>query len=358
MVLFPRRKTEGVNLAFLDIMACGLGAVVLLFILLKYDVGRRVDEEDNLSRELASLQLQEQQLKEKIKAVDSLSSEEEKLRRQLIERISKINKELETTNQNLSSQEQKNQALKELIKATPIKKSTDVIEDPSLGEEEYLIGLKVEGPRIAILIDHSASMTDVRLVDIISRKNRSDPIKIKGPKWLRTKKIVRWLLARLPDRAEVAVIAFNNKARNLGPTQWIRANNVFALEKIIADVDKLIPVGPTNLQEGLDQLRRLRPRATNLYLITDGLPTMGNSNYDGIVSFISCTSLLGKSTNISGECRKELFRQTMKDSGPGAGTKANVILLPIEGDPEASPEYWSWSAATGGLLITPAEGWP
>jgi hypothetical protein len=175
---------------------------------------------------------------------------------------------------------------------------------------------------------------------------------------LRTKKIVRWLLARLPDRAEVAVIAFNNKARNLGPTQWIRANNVLALEKINADVDKLIPVGPTNLQEGLDQLRRLRPRATNLYLITDGLPTMGNSNYDGIVSFISCTSLLGKSTNISGECRKELFRQTMKDSGPGAGTKANVILLPIEGDPEASPEYWSWSAATGGLLITPAEGWP
>ena len=58
-------------------MACGLGAVVLLFILLKHDIGRRVDEEDNLSRELASLQLREQQLNEKIKVVDELSLEEE-----------------------------------------------------------------------------------------------------------------------------------------------------------------------------------------------------------------------------------------------------------------------------------------
>lgn len=339
-------------------MACGLGAVVLLFILLKHDIGRRVDEEDNLSRELASLQLREQQLNEKIKAVDNLSSEEEKLRRKLRELISKINKELETITQSVSSQEQKNQALKKAIETTPIKKLADVIKDPYLGEEEYLLGLKVEGARIAILIDHSASMTDVRLVDIISRKTRSDPIKIKGPKWLRTKKIVRWLLARLPDRAAVAVIAFNNKARNLGPAQWVRTKDANALEKIIADVDKLIPVGPTNLQEGLDQLRRLRPRATNLYLITDGLPTMGNSDYGGIFSFINCGSLLGKSTSISGECRRELFRQTMKDSGPGAGTTANVILLPIEGDPEASPEYWSWTAATSGLLITPAEGWP
>ena len=175
---------------------------------------------------------------------------------------------------------------------------------------------------------------------------------------MRTQKIVRWLLARLPERARVAVIAFNDKARTLGPAQWVRGRDAKALEKILSAVDNLIPVGPTNLQEGLDQLRKLNPRPTNLYLITDGLPTMGNSNYGGLFSFLSCSSLLGKSTNISGECRKELYRQTLKDSGPGLGTTANIILLPIEGDPEASPEYWNWSATTGGLLITPAEGWP
>ena len=339
-------------------MACGLGAVVLLFVLLKYDIGRRVNEEDNLSRELTSLQLREQQLSKKIKVVDKLSLEEEELRRELRDRITKITKELEVINQNLSSQEQKNQALKNAIETTPIQKPTDVIQDPSLGEEEYVLGLKVEGARIAILIDHSASMTDVKLVDIISRKTRSDAIKKMGPKWMRTQKIVRWLLARLPERARVAVIAFNDKARTLGPAQWVKGRDANALEKIISAVDNLIPVGPTNLQEGLDHLRKLNPRPTNLYLITDGLPTMGNSNYGGLFSFLSCSSLLGKSMNISGECRKELYRQTLKDSGPGPGTTANIILLPIEGDPEASPEYWNWSAATGGLLISPAEGWP
>lgn len=339
-------------------MSCGLGAVVLLFVLLKHDIGRRAVEEDSLSQELISLQLREQQLNEKIKVVDSLSKEEEKLRSELREKILKINKELETINQKLSSQKQNNQELKEAIKTIPTKKTTDVVQDTSLGEEEYVLGLKVEGARIAILIDHSASMTDMKLLDIISRKSRSNLIKKKGPKWLRTKKIVRWLLARLPDKAAVAVIAFNDKAKNLGSVKWARSKDAKALGKIISDVDKLIPVGPTNLQDGLDQLKKLRPRPTNIYLITDGLPTMGNSDYGGLFPFFGCASLLGKSTKISGECRKELFQQTLKDSAPGAGTPTNVILLPIEGDPEASPEYWNWSSITGGLLITPAESWP
>lgn len=339
-------------------MSCGLGATVLLFLLLKHDIGRSVAEEDALSLELTSLQQQEQQLNEKIKVVDKLSLEEEERSRELRDKISKMKKELEAIKQSLSSQKQENETLKKAIESTPPKKTTDVVKAPSLGEEEYVLGLKVEGTRIAILLDHSASMMDEKLVDIILRKSRSDTTKKKGPKWLRSKKIIRWLLARLPDKAAVAVIAFNGKARNLGPAQWVRGKDPKALEKIISDVDNLVPVGPTNLQEGLEQLRKLRPRPTNLYVITDGLPTIGNSNYGGLSSFFSCSSLLGKSTNISGECRKELFRQTLKDSGPASGTTANIILLPIEGDPEAAPEFWNWSAATGGLLITPAEDWP
>ena len=48
------------------------------------------------------------------------------------------------------------------------------------GEEDYLLGLKVEGRRIAILIDRSASMTDERLIDIIRRKVRTDAEKRAG----------------------------------------------------------------------------------------------------------------------------------------------------------------------------------
>jgi len=34
------------------------------------------------------------------------------------------------------------------------------------------------------------------------------------------------------------------------------------------------------------------------------------------------------------------------------------VLLPIEGDPQASHEFWKWTAATDGILISPATSWP
>ena len=100
-----------------------------------------------------------------------------------------------------------------------------------------------------------------------------------------------------------------------------------------------------------------RLNATDLYIITDGLPTAGGSNYTHVNPLSECSSLLGKSKSISGECRVELFRQSINDASL-TGLKINIILLPIEGDPDAVNEYWSWAAATGGLVISPAENWP
>ncbi|MEO1925140.1 MAG: VWA domain-containing protein, partial [Gammaproteobacteria bacterium] len=36
--MVQRKKTEGFNLAFLDIMSCGLGAIILVFMLVKHNV--------------------------------------------------------------------------------------------------------------------------------------------------------------------------------------------------------------------------------------------------------------------------------------------------------------------------------
>ena len=38
--------------------------------------------------------------------------------------------------------------------------------------------------------------------------------------------------------------------------------------------------------------------------------------------------------------------------------ETNVILLPLEGDPEAAPNFWMWTANTGGLLLIPSKDWP
>jgi hypothetical protein len=232
----------------------------------------------------------------------------------------------------------------------------DIVEEPGVGEEDYLIGLKVEGRKIGILLDASASMTDERLIDVIRRKNMSDADKIAGPKWQRSKRTIRWILARLPANSEVAVIAFNNKARTLGLAGWSAARDPSAINQIISDLETVVPSGSTNLQVGLEALNRARP--STVYIITDGLPTAGDSSYKSLNPFASCSSLWGGSNTISGECRLALFNHTLSSSAPKPHVPVNVVLLPIEGDPEASFAFWSWTASTGGLTISPAAVWP
>ena len=349
------RKSEGFNLAFLDIMACGLGAVVLVLMLVKHNVGYSALETDLLSEDLASLQQQEQVLQEMLAELKDVSQSEAEKIAQLKAKISQLEAELRKKNQSLVNKKDQLAALKNDIKNAPRAKKADVIEDDRGGEENYLMGLKVEGSRIAILLDSSASMTDEKLIDIIRRKNSSEKDKQNGPKWVRTKKVAKWLLARVPKGSKATVVSFNDTATNLGKTDWFDPANPTELTAVYQDIEKLVPQGPTNLQRGLKALTGLSP--SNIYVITDGLPTSGDSRYASLNPFARCSSLLGKSNTISGECRVKLFRQTLIDSSPSSAV-VNVVLLPIEGDPDASNEYWNWTAKTRGLLISPAVNWP
>jgi myosin heavy subunit len=349
------RKSEGFNLAFLDIMSCGLGAVVLVFMLVKHNVDNSVLETDLLTNDVARLQQQEQELQEALDALRDVSKSEAEKIAQLKAKISKLESELRNKKSSLVNKKDKLAALKNDIKNAPRAKKEDVVEDDRGGEENYLMGLRVEGARIAILLDTSASMTDERLIDVIRRKNGTLSDKVRGPKWVRTKKVVKWLLARVPKGSETTVISYNDQATTMGPKKWFDAKNASSLTQVYQAIDKLVPTGPTNLQKGLKVVSQLQP--TSLYVVTDGLPTVGDSRYASLNPFASCSSLLGKSNTISGECRVKLFQQSLKDSAPKS-VKVNVVLLPIEGDPDAANEYWKWTAQSGGLLISPAENWP
>lgn len=337
-------------------MSCGLGAVILIFMLVKHNIDNAVVETELLKADLERLQSEEQVLRTSISEVTGRIGETENAVRSTSGDIAKLQSTVSSQRQDIEQSKAQITAQEKAIENAEALNKSDVVENKAVGEENYLMGLKVEGRKIAILLDVSASMTDEVLIDVIRRKNSPDAVKRKGPKWLRTREIVKWLLARLPSDAEVSVIAFNAKSRVLGGGGWKRAADTRALTAIIRDLNALTPSGPTNLQQGLVELNALRP--TNVYVVTDGLPTDGNSNYLSLNPFASCSSLLHKSSTISGECRVKLFRQTIAESTPKGGAIVNVVLLPIEGDPQAAPEYWNWAAATGGLLISPAGNWP
>lgn len=349
------RKSEAFNLAFLDIMSCGLGAVVLVFMLVKHNVGNAPVETDLLSADVQRLELQQAELEQTLEQLQNVSQSEAEKIAQLRAKLAQLKQSLSQKELSLVQKKDQLAALKNDISSRPIAQKEDLVEDDRGGEENYLMGLKVEGARIAVLIDSSASMTDETLLDIIKRKNGPVADKKRGPKWLRTRKTVRWLLARVPKTSQVVVVSYNASVKSLGSTNWQKVDNSATLSALYKELDAIIPEGATNLQKGLQAVAG--HGATDLYVITDGLPTTGESRYASLNPFASCSSLLGRSSTISGECRVKLFRQTIQDSGL-RGVKVNVILLPIEGDPDAVNEYWAWAAQSGGLVISPAENWP
>lgn len=353
---YRRKKTEGSNLAFLDIMSCGLGAVILVFMLVKQKIDETPIEVDKLKQDISQLEQVRNDAESTLSEIkEQLSSENARyqaLQKQLDEKQSTLNRQ----SQNVKSSEDVLEQLKSNITAIEIPKKQDLIGTPRINEENYLLGLKVEGPKIAILLDTSASMTNEKLIDIIRTKSNSQQNKQNSAKWVRTKNTLKWLLARLPQNSEVIVVAFSEDAKVLGSKAgWQSARSAQTASSILSDVNTIVPEGGTNLQKGLNTVNQFSP--SNLYVITDGLPTKGESQYKSLNPFSSCSSLTGNSQTITGECRVKLFRQTINESGKH-GMQVNVIMLPLEGDPDAVNQYWVWAATTGGLLISPASNWP
>jgi hypothetical protein len=357
MSIFKKRREEGFNLAFLDVMACGLGAVILILILVKFSANTDipVDELNRLKEELAATQdiasdLQ-QSLSEKEEAVSAKSATIE----QIQQRINALKIEQESVTQALKDEIAVVADLESAIAAAGPLVANDPIQIKGAGEENYLLGLKVEGQRIGILLDMSASMTAESLIDVIKNKVGSDAQKRSGSKWQRSLRIINWLLARAPQNAQITAIAYNDSSVVLGDGVS-SAGNSQALTNIAKASAALIPSNGTNLQQALQSMASTMGNITDLYVITDGLPTYVNAN-SGFKESRSCKPIKGKQATISGECRVSVFGHTMR-ANPLPGVKTNIILLPLEGDPAAPAFYWSWADVTRGTFIAPAGTWP
>ena len=356
--MLTKRREGGFNLAFLDVMACGLGAVLLILIIVNFNNDTPIpsDEVEKLAQELAATQNQSQSLASSISNQAKEVSNQEASANQQATRIAQLTIQQNALQQAIADKQAVLAELEDAVAAAAPQTADDVIALPSVGEETYLLGLLVEGSNIGILIDASASMTDEGLIDIIKRKLSSDVIKKSGPKWQRTLNIARWIIARLPQNSRVAVASFNESAQMLGANSTTSANVSTNIQALVADINALVPQKGTNLQEGLETLRRAMPNMTDLYIITDGLPSLVNPN-SGFSNSRNCNPLLGKQATITGACRVAAMQHTLNNNQI-AGVRTNIILLPLEGDPQAAALYWQWASVTGGTFISPAGTWP
>ena len=347
------------SLSFLDIMSCGLGAAILIFLLLKFVTDTPVVESD--PKTLSEIKLLEEEIKEgeenlvrirnTISDVSDESVTAKGLARKIQEEIDKLKSVLEVIQPDsdldipgLKSKIAKLQQQKKAVESS-IPAGNKAYEFTGDGDRQYLTGLKVGGDNVLILIDSSASMLDESIVNIVRRRNMRDEQKKQAPKWSRTVAIAQWVIANLPTSSDFQVLSFNQDVSAVIGSEinkWYEVIDKVSVAQAVEGIRKVVPENGTDLQGVLEIANSMTPQPDNIFIITDGLPTLGKGS--------------SKSGSISGAQRYRLFNQAI--SVLGNNIPVNTMLLPLEGDPYAAVAFWRLAIISRGAFVTPARDWP
>ena len=359
-----RRQLNVFSLSFLDVMSCGFGAVVLIFLIINHDTQQ--DQQVNNNELLAEIRMLDYQVREGekdlfelIETLDGVEARVDESDARLSATQSTLQTELASLDELKETSIAQTESLKELSadldsredeveRLRALKEASDGARIRSFageGDRQYLTGLKVGGRNILIAIDTSASMLDDTIVNVLRRRNMDDARKKAAPKWQRAVRTVDWLAAQLPLDAEFQVYAFAEETRSLVSNEdmdWVPMHDGRQLNEAVDALRGEVPHGGSSLVKLILAIRQLSPIPDNVYLITDGLPTQGES--------------APRAATVSGSRRLDLFSDAV-DRLPKQ-IPINVVLFPMEGDPMASAAYWNVARVTGGAFISPSWDWP
>jgi hypothetical protein len=361
-----RRPVNVISMSFLDAMTCGFGAIILFFMIIAANIDVRRDTElDDLTSQVSRMEvrllasrnnlvLRREELSDELQAAAVL----EGLRSNLLAEIRSTEEESEDIAEDDAARQAALDRLREELEAlrteterlkeesiTPDEAGTRIRAFTGEGNRQYLTGLRMGGEHVVLLVDVSGSMLDRTLVNVIRRRNMPPEQQRRAPKWRQLVNTVDWLSAQIPPGTNVQIFAFNNTAWTLlegSNGDWVRVTDGSALEGAVRTLRGMIPSGPTSLYAAFHAMRNLDPQPDNIYLLVDGLPTVGEvETMRGGVTSQERVRHFGRAT-------RELLGRV----------PINVILLPMEGDPQAAPNYWLLALRTGGSMLAPSEDWP
>ena len=359
-----KRSFDPMSLSFLDVISCGFGAVVLIFLILDHSVS----VENNISNPqlLSEITLLDEEIRDgeaglvrvrnTLSDVDFQMVEAQGLARSIQEQITSFLEELAQLENESSARVESVDKLKSDIESLEAEldrlkarendfTGNNIRQFVGDGNRQYLTGLILGGNRILILVDMSASMLDDTIVNIIRRRNMPVDARLKSAKWVQVRKTVDWLTSQLPIPSQYQLYVFNNEAHALMPGTegvWLEVADETQLNRQVELLNQTVPAEGTNLENLFSTIKQMNPLPDNIYLITDGLPTLGSRG-----------SAQG---TISGRDREQLFERAVRELP--AGIPVNVIMAPLEGDPMAPALYWQLAINTGGSFLSPSSDWP
>lgn len=354
-----RKRLElTVSLSFLDVMSVGLGSVILLFLIINHASEQRSQKSYSELQETVGQQqarfIEYQQTADELGKALQASQEQLAAARHRLAEFDETSAQSSPSTENLDQQRAAVTTLRQQVQSleqqvaqlrTASNANNATIRRVDDGDRQYLTGLKVNGYRVMFLVDASASMLAPTVVGAIRRRNMSDQARRASPKWRRTVAAVEWLAAQIPADGEFQIYIFNHDVRSVLPEttdHWLKADNGKGIERALTALRQVVPGSGTSLYRALAATSGMSPRADNIYLLTDGLPTQG--------------ILANQRGNISAAHRLSLFTRAI--SVAPRGIPMNVILMPMEGDPMAPSAYWQLARLTGGVMLTPAKDWP
>ena len=361
-----RRTIEVFSLSFLDCICCGFGAVILFYVIISARSGiTSAEQMKDITSEVNRLQEQLENGRQDLvvlrNSLEKTQSQNASADAQLIRAAA----ELEVTRREMSAYDATSLARRERIEqlksdVQSVEAGNRRLEAGSLdkgppgqeihafrgtGDRRYITGIKVHGKHILILVDHSASMLHEDLVTILRMRNLSDDQKRVAAKWRRAVDTVDWLLTQLPPDSQYQIFAFNTQAAPLlsGTIgKWFNSGDAQTLAKNMDALRAMFPEGGTSLFNAFTAAKTFIPRADQIILITDGLPTQGKSP--------------GFGKYINADRRARLF-----DDSVGAlpdGVPVDTVLFPLRGEPQAAHRFWELARLTEGTLFMPSKDWP
>jgi len=353
-----RRQLNTFSLSFLDIMACGFGAVTLLFLILKHDpntVSAGASDESTqweaaqLQADISDGKREHTLLRNSLNALEQKMVETQGLSDRLLSDVEQSRRELSAQSDPQQQIAQLRRHVERLEQQTAQLQNAGASQDTRQfigdGDRQYLTGLKLGGNRVLILLDASASMLAETIIDVLRRRNMGEAVKRQSAKWQRALRTVEWLVAQLPPRSQYQLYTFNTKATPALPNshlQWQDAADNITIDAAITQLQKTLPAGGTSLINAFSVANDFTQRPDNIFLITDGLPTQGENK--------------PSRSTVSGKARAELFASAIQTLPKGV--PVNIILFPMEGDPAAAALFWKLGLTSRGAFLSPSRDWP
>lgn len=361
-----RRTVNVFSLSFLDVMFCGFGAVILFFMIINADTQARrgtvsagtQEEVRNLQAQIAEAERSLAQLRNSLQGFEARQLQAQGRAASILQDITLHSSQLSRQRQETRTRLQAVDALKAELKSLEqayrqLAAGALQDEDPGgylrafdgHGQRQYLTGLKMDGERILILVDASASMLADRLINVLRFRNLAPDERVRAAKWQQVLRTVGWITTRMPPASRFQLHAFSETSGPLYRAPgavWLDAGNARHLDRAVAGLHELAPGGGTNLYRAFEGITQMDPPPDTIYLLTDGLPTQGRTK--------------SWRSKVSAQARKKLFDDALEILPDGI--PVNTILFHMEGDPQASSEYWKLAGHTRGAFFSPSRDWP